>query len=134
VSTPTQRPRSLQDVSRRVAAGELTFDHAVREFLDSFYARTDERQTELAEPPDLLEPIRDAYLAAVAEHLARTCHLDVPAWVERRGLDLKRPFFAGGLESLKARLLVESPTAFRRRMIFVSADALSRPRADMAGR
>jgi hypothetical protein len=134
VSTPTQRPRSLQDVSRRVAVGELPFDHAVREFLDSFYARTDERQSALAEPPDLLEPIRDAYLAAVAEHLARTYHLDVPVWVERRGLDLKRPFFAGGLESLKARLLVESPTAFRRRMIFVSADALSRPRADMAGR
>ena len=32
------------------------------------------------------------------------------------------PFFAGGLESLKASLLVESPVAFRRRMIFVSAN------------
>jgi hypothetical protein len=32
------------------------------------------------------------------------------------------------LEGLKALLLVESPLAFRRRQIFVSADALSRPR------
>ena len=28
---------------------------------------------------------------------------------------------------LKATLLVESPLAFRRRLIFISADALSRP-------
>jgi hypothetical protein len=37
------------------------------------------------------------------------------------------PFFAGGLESLKAILLAESPSEFRRRLIFISADALSRP-------
>jgi hypothetical protein len=30
--------------------------------------------------------------------------------------------------ALKAMLFVESPSAFRRRMIFVSRDALSRPR------
>ena len=37
-------------------------------------------------------------------------------------------FFAGGLGSLKARLIVESPSAFRRRLIFVSHDGLHRPR------
>lgn len=118
------------EVSRRVAAGELPFDHAVREFLDSFYGREATRQAATAEAPDLLEPVRDAYLAAVAEHLATVHGLDVPAWAETRGLDLRRPFFAGGLESLKALLLVESPTAFRRRMLFVSKDALSRPHAE----
>ena len=35
------------------------------------------------------------------------------------------------MESLKATLLVESPTAFRRRMIFVGADPLYRPRRDV---
>jgi hypothetical protein len=44
-------------------------------------------------------------------------------------MDLKRPFFAGNLESLKARLTVDGPTAFRRSMLFVSKDALSRPYA-----
>jgi hypothetical protein len=39
-----------------------------------------------------------------------------------------RPFFAGGLEDLKATLLVESPVAFRRRMLFVGKDVLDRPR------
>jgi hypothetical protein len=41
------------------------------------------------------------------------------------------PFFAGGLESLKATLFVQSPTAFRRRMLFVSKNALDRPRGGM---
>jgi hypothetical protein len=33
-----------------------------------------------------------------------------------------------GLESLKAILTVESPAAFRRRLLFVGKDALDRPR------
>ncbi len=126
------RPHSLREVSRLVAAGERRFDPAVREFLDFFYERPEHRASALAEAPDLLEPVRDAYLAAVAEQLARNHGMDIPKWTEERGLNLTRPFFAGGLESLKARLLVESPTAFRRRMLFVGDDALSRPRDGQA--
>jgi hypothetical protein len=121
-----KRPRTLREVSRRVAAGEQAFDPAVREFLDSFYSRPETRVDAIAEAPELLEPVRDAYLASVAEHLASVYGLGFPAWAEHRGLDLARPFFAGGLESLKALLLVESPAAFRRRMLFVSKNALSR--------
>jgi hypothetical protein len=76
----------------------------------------------------LLDDIRDAYLAAVAEHLAACYRLAAPAWAERHGRPLKRAFFAGGLDSLKAVLTVESPTAFRRRLLFVSKNALDRPR------
>jgi len=54
--------------------------------------------------------------------------LAVPPWVDEPYRFLVKPFFAGGLENLKAILLVESPLAFRRRQIFVSANALSRPR------
>jgi hypothetical protein len=67
-------------------------------------------------------------LAAVAEHLAKSYRLPVPEWTETQGNDLHQPFFAGGLESLKAILFAESPTAFRRRLLFVSKNALSRPR------
>lgn len=42
-------------------------------------------------------------------------------------------YFPSGLESLKATLLVESPTAFRRRLIFVGADPLYRPRKARLG-
>jgi len=75
-----------------------------------------------------LDALRDAYIAAVAEHLARCDGLKIPEWAETQGLDLPKSFFAGKLESLKARSAVESPTAFRRRILFVSKDALFRPR------
>src|SRR6185312_10780030 len=65
---------------------------------------------------------------AVAEHLARVYELPIPAWTETHGNELHEPFFAGGLQSLKDILVVESPIAFRRRLLFVSKDALSRPR------
>ena len=123
------RPRTLFEVARRAAEGEQGFDIALREFLDSFYANPKHRETAIRQHPQSLDPLRDAYIAAVAEHLARCHHLDIPDWAETQGMELKRPFFAGNLESLKARLIVESPTAFRRRMLFVSKDALSRPHA-----
>lgn len=123
------RPRTLHEVSSRVRRGDQSFDSAVREFLDWFYANPDARRAAIEQAPMALDSLHDAYLAAVPEHLARSFGLDVPEWAETRGLDLKRPFFAGGLESTKAILAAQSPTAFRRRMLFVSRDALSRPRA-----
>lgn len=68
----------------------------------------------------------NAYLAAVAETLCREVSLPVPLWTESRQYFLHRPWFAGGLETLKALLLTESPVPFRRRNLFVSANALSR--------
>jgi hypothetical protein len=129
VQDNTKRPRTLEEVARRVAAGEQSFDPALREFLDFYYANSDQRQAAISQHPQPLDALRDAWLAAVAEHLARTDRLAIPPWAETQGLDLEHPFFAGGLQSLKARLTVESPTAFRRRMLFVSKDALFRPRA-----
>ncbi|MFH0880024.1 MAG: hypothetical protein V2A34_09960 [Lentisphaerota bacterium] len=68
----------------------------------------------------------NAYLAAVAETLCREAALPPPAWTESPLCYMHRPWFAGGLETLKAILLVESPVPFRRRNLFVSANALSR--------
>lgn len=120
------RPRTLYEVSRRVLANQQKFDPALREFLDSFYSRPDERTTALARQPLAMSDLYDAYIAATAEHLALSYGLEVPDWSETHGRKLKLPFFAGGMESLKALLFVQSPTAFRRRMLFVSKDALSR--------
>ena len=124
----TFRPRTLREVARRSASEPSGFDPALREFLDTFYAKPESRQHGIAERPEPLDDLRDAYLAAVAEHLAWSFGLDVPERSETHGNKLRKPFFAGGLESLKAILFVESPTAFRRRLLFVSKDALSRPR------
>lgn len=125
----SRRPRSLYEVSLRARDGSQPFDAGLREFLDVFYANPDLRQDALQVRPVPLDDLRDAYLAATAEHLAGCHGLPVPEWCETYGRSLTRPFFAGGLESLKALLTVESPAAFRRRMLFVSKDALFRPRA-----
>ena len=100
----SMRPRTLHEVAARLAAGQQDFDPALREFLDTFYANPDERERALARRPDALDDLRDAWLAAVAEHLARSFHLPVPEWSETHGNKFRRPFFAGGLESLKAIL------------------------------
>lgn len=130
-----KRPATLAEVARRAVAGQQAFDPALREFLDEFYSHPDRRPAALQEQPALIEDVKDAYLAAVAEHLASVYRLSMPAWVDRHGRPLKRAFFAGGLESLKAILTVESPAAFRRRLLFVGKDALDRPRrrAEEAG-
>jgi len=131
ISRATARPRSLEAV---VACGEAhgNVDAYLREFLDEFYSEPDAQQRAgmLAHEPPLKEtPVTlNAYLAAVAEHLCFRYHLPVPAWTQAPERFLKSPFFPAGLDSLKAILLVESPTAFRRRMIFVGADPLYRPR------
>ena len=131
----TRRPRSLWEVATwgRDLGG---IDAFLREFLDSFYLEGDPgaRAAMLSREPPLVDDDRvNAYLAAAAEHLAFREHLPVPPWAGGKARFLRRPFFPAGLESLKATLLVESPTAFRRRMIFVGGDPLYRPRRDAAG-
>jgi hypothetical protein len=122
------RPATLCEVAERARAGQ-PFDPLLREFLDEFYPADSARKARMiADRPDQVGTVHDAYLGAVAEHLARRFNLPIPEWVDEPQRFLDNPFFAGGFEDLKAILLVESPLAFRRRQIFVSANALSRPR------
>jgi transcriptional regulator with XRE-family HTH domain len=129
------RPRSLEEVALFGRERGDT-DGFLREFLDEFYAvrgKKDRAAMLSAEPPLAADHRTNAYLAAVAEHLALRNGLPIPEWAGQASRFLKRPFFPSGLESLKATLLMESPTAFRRRMIFVGADPLYRPRRDAVG-
>src|SRR5215831_5783397 len=111
------RPGSLQEVAERARAGQ-PFDPLLLEFLDEIYtAAPAARSSMIAARPQPVGTIHDAYLAAVAEHLALRFALPVPEWTEEKERFLSRPFFAGHMEGMKALLLVESPLAFRRRMI-----------------
>jgi hypothetical protein len=67
-----------------------------------------------------------AYIAAAVEELCFINNMDIPEWVFDKKYRLKEPFFVGGLESLKAFLIAESPVSFRRRNIFVSENVLKR--------
>jgi hypothetical protein len=130
-----RRPSSLAEVAASSAA-HGGIDAFLREFLDAYHLESDSgrRAAMVAQEPPLLASERaNAYLAAVAEHLSHADERVAPDWVEGAPRFLHLPFFPAGLESLKATLLVESPAAFRRRLIFVGFDPLYRPRRDSAG-
>jgi hypothetical protein len=124
------RPKSLQEVAVLTAGGD-SFDRCLANFLDEFYSTP--TADALTEAPPLLASVdgelgrvRDAYLAATAEELARRQGFPSPAWVQGEDRKLHRPWFASPLAALRAVLLLESPPAFRARNLFVSDNALSR--------
>jgi hypothetical protein len=128
------RPATLAEVARRVESGEQRFDYALSEFLDSFYSAPDLRASMIRDRPgDLSDPVQQAMLGAVGEHLALRWHLPVPLWTNEPERFLRRPHFTTSMEGLKALLLAESPVAFRRRLIFTEAEPLRRARMPRLG-
>jgi hypothetical protein len=124
------RPKSLAEVAKLTTAGG-SFDLCLANFLDEFYYAPNAMALNPA--PAFLAPlsgelgrVRDAYLAATAEELARKYGLALPLWVEEPERKLRRPWFASSLAGLRAVLIWESPPGFRSRNLFVSENALSR--------
>lgn len=123
------RPSTLNEVARRVLDGTQTFEFALSEFLDEFYADPIMRAVMLTEePPALPDRRQHAALGAVAEHLARRWDVAIPTWCDTPSRFLDEPWFTTPLDGLKAMLLVQSPLAFRRRLIFTEAEPLRRAR------
>lgn len=124
-----RRPATLAEAVRRVSRGEARYDHALPEFLDEFYLNPDGRQAMIEDDPEpVADRIRHAMIGAIAEHLALRWGLRVPAWSNDPSRFLKRPYFDTPFEALKAMYLAQSPTAFRRRLIFTEAEPLRRAR------
>jgi hypothetical protein len=127
---------SIRDISQlwndELRLGEEPSFWRVGDLLDDFRQRCstpEEKYALVRDVPVWLDATHadcNAYLAAVAETLCREAFLTPPSWTDASPCFLHRPWFAGGFETLKAILLVESPVAFRRRNLFVSANALNR--------
>lgn len=107
-----------------------SFGYLMRDFADRFnYAPA---SALVVDEPASLTPvlqddgIGDAWLASAAAWLCRSHGLPSPTWAEGTARALAIPFFAAKTKALKAVLLQESPTEFRIRNLFVSANALSR--------
>lgn len=119
------RPNSLSQIASRTLAGQ-SFEYELADFLHEFQRRGDLSML-LDEPESLRKhnPIYDAYLAAVAAHLAARLKTSAPPWTRAPGRILREPWFANPGRHMRALLLVESPAAFRERNLFVTANALS---------
>jgi hypothetical protein len=128
-----RRPYTMAEVVERVDAG-VPWDIALPEFLDTFYFALrgwpgpDPQVCLDAEPAAVDDPVWHAQLGAIGEHLALRWHQATPAWTRDPSRFLKAPYYPSGTESYKGWYFVQSPTAFRRRMIFTEAEPLRRAR------
>jgi hypothetical protein len=120
--------QSLAGVAERIRAGE-DLHFAVREFLDEFtlLPRDDLRRAAVAGRPLPTGDARaDAYLGALAEHLAASAGVERPSWAVEHGRFLERFWFPSNVRGFRALAIAESPAAFRRRGIFIARGALER--------
>ena len=120
--------QSAANVAERVAAGE-PFLPAVRELLDEFglLNTNGQRQRALAERPRPTGDRRhDAFLGALAEHLAGIAGITRPPWTSDPDRFLEHFWFVSDVRGFRALAIAESPAAFRRRGIFISRGALER--------
>jgi hypothetical protein len=119
---------TLAGVARRAVGGE-DFRHAVREFLDEFALRSDDgsRAAAIAEEPVAIgDPRYDAYLGALAEHLAAIHYVSRPAWSVEPGRFLSRFWFVSDTPGFRAVSIAQAPAAFRRRGVFIPERSLHR--------
>jgi hypothetical protein len=125
---PARLTDTLAELARRVAAGE-DFHHAVREFLDEFSLRADDSSRSQAideEPTPTGDARHDAYLAALAEHLAAVHGLERPAWSIGPHRFLDSFWFVSDVPGFRALAIAQAPAAFRRRGVFLPERSLHR--------
>lgn len=129
-----KRPTSFEQAARWVNAGYL-FGNAIGELVDELKKMSLEQlsaamnvEPEKIVATDAYVPNQlDAYLAAAAEHLARSAGIRIPIWTTHGNRFLSKAWFTnGGLISINAILLAESPLSFRRRFIFTDGRPLRR--------
>jgi hypothetical protein len=127
------RPQTLAEVAQVSRARKADFALAINEFMDEFYLDHPDKaaQQQRIDPiPDLVrDPVIDAWIGAAGEHLAQRWGLRVPAWTQRQEhFALEKPLFAPDSRALRGVLIVESPPAFRSRLLFTRAEPLDRAR------
>jgi len=75
-----------------------------------------------AQPPTTGDVVADAYLAGLSEYLARRAGMQPPAWTELPQYFLREPAQFGG-PNFQRLALIETPSAWRRRLVFCGQSA-----------
>ncbi len=127
------RPQTLADVARIARANAPDFAMALDEFVDEFYLNHADKaaqQMRLDPAPELVgDPLIDAWIGATGEHLAQRWGLRVPPWTQRSAhFALEEPVFLPASHALRGVVIVESPPAFRSRLLFTRVEPLARAR------
>lgn len=106
--------------------------HGVLQLLDDYlgdvrHGRTDEARRRFSDEPRPTGSARvDAALASLAEHVSRRDGWDTPAWAMRPSRYTKDWWFVTPFTGMHATALQQSPLSFRKRGVFITAEALSR--------
>jgi len=127
------RPQTLAEIAQIGRTHPADFAMALDEFVDEFYLdhgnkpAQQRRLDAVPEPTD--DPRMDAWIGAVGEHLAQRWGLRIPGWTQRNEhFALEVPVFSPDSRALRGILIVESPPAFRSRLLFTRAEPLGRAR------
>jgi hypothetical protein len=127
------RPQNLAEVARIARENISDFAMALDEFVDEFYLDHPDKaaqQCRLDPVPELVgDALINAWIGATGEHLAQRWGLRVPAWCYRPEHNaLEDPHFYPPSRALRGVLIVESPPAFRSRLLFTRVEPLARAR------
>jgi hypothetical protein len=127
------RPQTLAEVAQIARARPSDFAMALNEFMDEFYLDHPDKAAQQRRIDPVPEPVGealiDAWIGAAGEHLAQRWGLRRPAWTQRpEHFALQKPVFHPDSHALRGILLVESPPAFRSRLLFTMAEPLDRAR------
>jgi hypothetical protein len=127
------RPQTLAEVAQIAHSRTSDFAMALNEFMDEFYLDHPDKAAQQRRIDPVPEPVGealiDAWIGAVGEHLAERWGLRRPAWTQRpEHFELQMPVFHPDSRALRGILIVESPPAFRSRLLFTRAEPLDRAR------
>jgi hypothetical protein len=130
-SKQLQRPQTLADVAEIARQNSSEFSVALDEFVDEFYLdhldKISQQQRLDVVPPSVANPLIDAWIGAAGEHLAQRWGLRVPNWTQRDfHFALQEPAFLPSDIALRGIVIIESPPAFRSRLIFTRVEPLAR--------
>jgi hypothetical protein len=125
---PSLLTATLASVAERTRAGE-DFRRAVRDFIDEFslLAEDSDRQARIeAAPIPTGDSRHDAFLGALAEHLAAVEGLDRPSWSVEPDRFLDTFWFVSDVPGFRAAAIAGSPAAFKRRGVLIPERSLHR--------
>lgn len=124
------RPATVRDVALQ-AETLRDFGHLCQDWLHTLRKISSRNAAAAAihdEPPLLRGrfhqgEVADAWLAAMAELIARRCGLEVPGWARSPRRILRDPWFAEENSGPEARIIAlrDSPSAFKKRNLYAAA-------------